>query len=407
MKKMIVSILVVVMLVLSSMSVFAYDESALDTYACPKNTDIGSHVAKNGSPTVDANITEGEGWSDAKYIDYVNMPTLWGSSSRCIISGNLYFAWDDSGLYFAADITDPTMVYSKSEVTDGTDDSSYGYDGDVFVFAIDPADVCFNEASMVSRDEKSDRSVWYCVSMFEGGTVKVWRSNCNDGEITDVVTVAGTSTTTGWAFECKLPWDIVIEDVLNHTLGDADVTKEEITALGTVSSVGIQYMDRAVLTEDVLVFKGSSDPAVEGDVFTLSRNISMPLIHADSQGMDTGGTCIISHGLKLAMGDAEGNAPETTTEATETTPAPETTPKEEETEDDETESSTESTAKTTVRYDDDGNLITEAPGDGAADEDDGNKDGNGGLGVPTIIGIVAAAVAVVAVVVIIIVKKKK
>ena len=202
MKKTIVCMLIAVMLVLSSVNVLAYDLSTLDTYLYTAENEVGSLVAKNNTPTIDGNISTGEGWSDAKVIDYTNMPTLWASSSRCIIKGNVYFAWDTNGLYVAADIADPTMVLSKGEDEANEEGmNEYGYDGDVFVLGIDPLASCF-DAGMVSNE---DFTAWYCMSILEGGAFKVYRSHANDAEITDTVKGAAKTTTTGWALECMIP----------------------------------------------------------------------------------------------------------------------------------------------------------------------------------------------------------
>ena len=191
MKKTIVCMLIAVMLILSSVSVLAYDESHLASMEFPQNADIGSLVAKNNTPTIDGNISTGEGWSDAKYIDYTNMPHMWGSSSRCLITGNVYFAWDTAGIYVAADITDPTMVISTGEdEPDDNGDIEYGYNGDVFTLCIDPMGAC-NEIGM-----GEEFSAWYNMSILEGGAFKVYRSKYNGSDITDSVKGAAKTTTT-------------------------------------------------------------------------------------------------------------------------------------------------------------------------------------------------------------------
>ncbi|MBR6514682.1 MAG: hypothetical protein IKT46_07610 [Clostridia bacterium] len=403
MKKTIVCMLIAVMLVLSSVSVLAYDDSALTTYLYGENNEVGSLVAKNGTPTIDGNISTGEGWSAAKAIDYTNMPTLWGPSSRCIIKGNVYFAWNTNGLYVGADITDPTKVLSKGEgEPDDSGMNEYGYDGDVFVMGIDPVGACF-DAGMVSND---DFTAWYCMSLLEDGTFKVYRSQHNEADITDNVTGAARTTNTGWALECMIPWDTIIDDTMVASLGDVQLTVDEITTLGAVSNVGIMYLDRAVMGDDVRVFASSSDETPDGEIFTLSRNVSVPLVHADGQGWGSGTSALRSYGLKLAMGDTAGVAPETETKATEPV---ETEPVATE-EPDETEEKADDTTKKkeTVRYDENGNLIVD---DGEGDE--ANTTGGSGLlglgvvGIIIIAAIAVAVVAVVVVVVIVVIKKKK
>lgn len=390
MKKTILCMLIAVMLVLSSMSVFAYDLASLEQYLYTASNEIGSVNAKNSTPTVDGNISSGEGWSDAVAIDYTNMPTYWASSSRCIISANLYFAWNANGVYVAADITDPTMVLSTGEDEPNDEGiAEYGYNGDVFIFAMDPLGACF-ESGMVSSGE---RSAWYCMSMFEGGAVKVYRSNANDGEV-DSVTAKGTKTSKGWAVECMIPWDVIIEDTFVASMGDVDLTVEDITTAGAISNVGIIYMDRAVLNADVEVFKGSDDETPEGGVFTLSRNISVPLVHADGQGWQTGGESLRSYGLKFTIADATGYAPETEAPVADTEPVEDTEPAK----DNDTEEIVEDEPEDTTEKEEE-----KKP---AIREDKEDKD-EGGSMLPIIIAVVAVVVVAAAVVVVILIKKKK
>ena len=386
-KTRIVCMLVAVMFVLSSLAVFAdYDPNA---YLYPETNEVGQIIAKNNTPTIDANISDGEGWSDMKTLDYTNMPVFWGPDSRCIITANVRFAWDTTNLYLAADVADATMVYSSAEEEPNEYGVvEYGYTGDVLVFGIDPLAACLN-AGMSANGQ---RTAWYCFAIGEGNVFKAYRSNSegSDGDIVDKVQGAVTSTSTGWALEVALPWEMILEDTFTVSFGDVDLTVDEVTVAGAISNAGIMYMDRAIATPELAVFNSGSDAVAEGELFTIGRSITVPLVHADGMKWSDGGESLRSYGIGLTIGDAAGVAPETTVaetteEVTEavTTEADEEEPKEEA---EETKADAEE---------------SEALDETAATEEEG------GAPVGLIIGIVAAIVVVAAVGVVIVIKKMK
>lgn len=384
MKKVILSVfLLTVMLVTTVSGYAAYN---LDDYAFEGG--IGRVVMNNGTPTVDGNITDSEGYGAPVNVNYKNSTTIWAAQSRCIVDIVVRYAWDNSGIYVAADITDPSMIPTTGldELTIEMDPGdTYGWNGDVFIFGIDPADAFYNAGFSTS----ADFSTWYCVSVDETGAFKCYRTQNDLGDITSDVTGSAALTNGGWKFEMMIPWDLLCEDVLSVSLGDVSVDADEITSLGTISHTMVLYMDRAYFTGDFTVF--SNESFAEGDLFVLSRNVTIPTTLRDgTDGWKNPGAAIRNYGIELAAGDAAGNAPETT-------------PPESDTETETTASAPESTANTADNTSAD---TTKASETTAADNDTSNTE-EGGINVGLIIGIVAAVVVVIAIVVVVVIKKKK
>lgn len=383
MKKVILSVfLLAVLLVTSVSSMAAYN---IDDYVFSEG--VGRVVMSNGSPTVDGNITDGEGWGPVFTVDSTNSTSIWAPSSRPIMVINARYAWDASGLYLAAEISDPSMIPSSGlDELDFEDEPGdmYGWNGDVLIFGIDPADAYYNSGYTTT----ADRSTWYCISVDDTGAFKCYRTQSDVGEITADVTGAASLTSDGWKFEVKFPWDIICDDAASMSLGDVSVDADTITALGTTSHSMLMYMDRAYYEGDFVVF--SNTEWGEGELFTLSRNMTIPTTLRDgTDGWRNSDSAIRSYGIVVAAGDAAGNAPETTPPADTETDAPETsaTP----------ESTDEATADTTKAPD-----TTTAPNNtNTADDTD-----EGGVNIGLIIGIVAAVVVVAAIVVVIVIKKK-
>lgn len=399
------SLLLAIMFVLSSFAVFAdYDLNAYPFDESRTEAKV-SAKANNSTPTIDGNISAGEGWGDAVTFNHTNMPTFWNPSSRCIIDADVSFAWDADGMYVAAEITDPHMIAATGEDTIDAEgaENDYGWDGDVFIFAIDPAKTLF-ESGMVATGE---RSAWYCISVTEANELLCYASSIgnNSGDITGSVEGAAKLTSGGWAFEIMIPWSLIDEHTMVASGGSASVD-ERVTTPGNKSNVGIMYMDRAVADGVVDIFQNGE--LEEGQVFTVGRSICVPMVHDDGMPWSTGGESIRSYGVELSVADASGVVP-VIDEATDTEPTDETTDPEETSEaaDDpeETDKATEAdeTEPEEIYEEED---TTAAPLDTALTVNNNNKD-DGGISIVLIIVIIVAVVAVAGVVVFILMKKKK
>lgn len=406
------SLLVVAMFILSSFAVGA--AYSLDDYPFDAERENIKVLLKanQGSPSVDGSISDGEGWGDVVTFDHKNLLQFWASSSRCIISADVRMAWDDTGLYISADITDPTMIPVTGEDGTGVDDDNgtndYGWNGDVFVFALDPQGK-FLEEGFVTTDW---RSAWYCFGIDANGKVKCYVTQSTyTGDITSRIDINGTLNSDGWTFEAKLPWDRLNQDTEAVTDYEISLDKDAFTQLGTKSRAGITYVDRAEFNTENSIF--SNTEYAEGTIFTLSRSISVPTIHDDGMNYNSGTPAAYSYGIDLTIADETGYAPEVVVEPDEpdepdTPDTPDESGDSDETNEPAETNKTPSGSKPgkdtekPLKFSDESTATTGFNADSMDNV-------GGGNGVPTglIIGIIAGVVVVAAAVVVIIVVKKK
>ena len=311
----ILSVCILCLLLASTFTCFA--EYNLDDYNNFAGG-VGNVTMKNGSPTVDGNISDSEGYGSPITINSANSVSIWAPSSRVITTITARYAWDTNGIYVACDIVDPSLVKSTGE--DDIDDTAmYGYNGDVCVIALDPAEEFYNAGII------NECSTWYCVSLNSAGSFQCYRTQSDEGDVTGEVKGAASTTSNGWKFEMMIPWDTIIDDAESCSLGDVTLTRDQITANGTTSHAMIMYMDRAPYSGDFTVF--TSQELEEGEIFTLSRNMTIPTTLRDgTDGWTNSGEKIKCYGIVLCAADTSGNyvetqAPETTELETTTTVA--------------------------------------------------------------------------------------
>ncbi len=265
------------------------------------------------TPTVDGVIDAADGWSEPAKLDYDTCGFFW-QHNPISTKADVYFAFDETGLYYAADITEGlecfdertgedmtgrnSFVYSTGEdwIDVNTDDPTdhYGYDGDVFGLLVDPAE------GMINKGFSSDYTPWYMIGLFEGeegDVAKMYRQKINKGDISDVegVEVAGAKTETGWRFEAKIAWDIIIADIEAITYGDVVLTVDEIIGNGNTSKVAAMYQDRFNDEE-------------AGEVATWGRYVTAPTSQTDgTPGHMGSGDLVQSCGITLIAGSGYEN----------------------------------------------------------------------------------------------------
>ena len=265
------------------------------------------------TPTVDGVIDAGDGWSEPAKMDFDTCGFFWQQNPMSS-KADLYFAYDEEGLYYAADITEGLecvheitgedmtgrnkFLYSTGEdwIDVNADDPTdhYGYDGDVFGLLVDPAE------GMLNGGFSSDYTPWYLVGLFEGengDVAKMYRQKIYQGDITEEegVEVAGTKTENGWRFEAKIAWDIIIADIEGITYGDVVLTVDDIIANGASSKVAGMYQDRFYDEE-------------AGEVATWGRYVTAPESQADgTPGHMGSGDLVCSCGITLEAGDTYEN----------------------------------------------------------------------------------------------------
>lgn len=257
--------------------------------------EIGEIDCPYGTPIVDGVIDASEGWSVAQYIDKTNTDGCWGGE-EVVITGNIYRAWDEENLYIAADINIPeyTICTGEDDIeTDNVVGNRPGWNGDVFVYSVDPMQALLNSGF------NNDAAPWYCFGLFEGGEVRTYRTHHNEAEITSEVAGKGAVTETGWRFEVALPWSVVCTDTAEFSFGDAPLTPENTAKEGNMISGAMIYYDR--------VF----DPEQNG-MITGSRYVTIAKTLPDgTPGIMCSGWILQAHGMHFVLsgGPAEEDDP--------------------------------------------------------------------------------------------------
>ncbi len=187
------------------------------------------------SPIIDGMIETDGNWSSPAKMNEATLGHFW-AANPLTSTADIYFAYDDDGLYFAADIidNDEDSGLVPSTGYDNIDDD-YGFNGDILTLMLDPLGV-FQKSSY-------QKTPWYHVGIFSDNTVKVFRTNVNDADITDELETAGLITEDGWRFEIFIPWSIIVEDTLD-LYSKASVTEAKLAAVNSVSRASCMYMDR-------------------------------------------------------------------------------------------------------------------------------------------------------------------
>lgn len=187
-----------------------------------------------GVPSVDGVIGETEGWSDAVSIDKTLYGTAWSSESDFKFSFDFYTAYDEKGIYIAADIKDNFTLRrgsDLSQIENGTvissenyiyDENGMAFDGDDFIFMLDP----HNYFARNGFDDRYDYTAWYNVGLTESGA-KLIRTRFNDGEVAGAA-VAGAKTDDGWLFEAFIPYSEIIKDAAAASDGAFNITEAQL-----------------------------------------------------------------------------------------------------------------------------------------------------------------------------------
>ncbi|MBE6572889.1 MAG: hypothetical protein E7652_00675 [Ruminococcaceae bacterium] len=190
------------------------------------------------SPVIDGSIETSGKWSQPAYVNDATVGHFW-ATNPCTSSAEVFFAYDTNGLYFAADITDCNEKNSFVASTgyDNIDNDgntrNYGFNGDVMNLMLDAQSAFGNSAKYTP---------WYNIGIYADGSVHVYRSRANEGDITTSCTTAGAITEKGWRFEVKIPWNIIVADL--SAAGAKNVSATTLATQGTVSRASIMYMDR-------------------------------------------------------------------------------------------------------------------------------------------------------------------
>lgn len=253
MKKLFVILITLITLISSlSLSSFAYA-----TYVEPNPQTTVPYA----SPAINASINASEGWSSRVELSDKTCGHFWAHNPMTT-KADLYYAYDNNGFYIAANITEGlkgtdlsgndvtginSFVYSTGlddiDRDTYTGENEYGWNGDVMGIMIDPLGALQCEGFLGN----SDYSAWYMVGLFQGNKVRIYKSHTSyDNEITDKLKAAGCKTNTGWYFEIMIPWDIIINDTNDSSMGMISIDKEMLLKEGSYMRVGAIYHDRFI-----------------------------------------------------------------------------------------------------------------------------------------------------------------
>ncbi|MBE6572903.1 MAG: hypothetical protein E7652_00750 [Ruminococcaceae bacterium] len=226
-----ISIILIILCVASllSVNVFGYAASVDENppVTMPKST-----------PVIDGVIENSGEWSEHADFNDATFGRFW-SWNAPTSEAKLYFAYNTNGLFFAADITDnhPENGFVPSTGYDNVNPSGstkpYGFNGDVMTLMLDALGV-FERTS-------TQTTPWYNVGIYADGSVRVYRSQVNEGDITASCSTAGTITESGWSFEVMIPWSTISADV---TKAGKSASVSKLSAIGSVSLASVMYMDR-------------------------------------------------------------------------------------------------------------------------------------------------------------------
>ncbi len=244
-------------------------------------------------PLMDGEPKPGEGWSGPAVMEDRTLGYILNDIEAGFYA-DVYFAVSDRGFYFAANILEDVVSYDPDGYYDsegknmfvpstGEDDASLydeaegtGWNGDTFILALDPLGRMVDHGFTGERDNAPR----YAVSLFEDGSVRIFRELVSVGEITDRVTLVGKRTDFGWCFEACIPWEIITEDVYNITFGEVALEKKQLLTKGSLIRAGAIYCDRYI----------DSD----GNIADLNHYVTAPSV-------ENSGYNVMSMGLELVI----------------------------------------------------------------------------------------------------------
>jgi|GEM_PF-271212 len=241
-----------------------------------QNPDI---IMPENAPVTDGEIEDSGVWSEPAMHSDETAGYFW-AHNQMTSEAKLYFAYTSSNLYFAADIVD-NDAESGMVCSTGYDNDDYGFNGDVITLMLDPLGV-FERSSYQNTPR-------YHVGIFEDGSIGVYRTEINDGDITDSVQAKGALTDNGWRFEISIPWSLIADDVAAITNDGLELDYTKLYEEGSVSRASVMYLDR--------YYKSASAIDTWGRFITVCEQT-----YDGASGTATNGTSAKSFGLVLKNG---------------------------------------------------------------------------------------------------------
>ena len=198
----------------------------------------------SGTPQLNG-IIEKDEWSDADKIT-MNENTCTASpwNGNIESSADVYFLWDEDGLYIAAEITDPTEAYAAEENPESVlsgDALQLGLNPGMLITGGHPGE--FFTFALPSVAKKNSPSSLYIIRQNYADYKGIGSSA--GGEMLDGESyrATGQKTSSGWQFECFLAWNQVNAVGINNqnptcgTLSNPDIA----SASGLTPEKGLSF----------------------------------------------------------------------------------------------------------------------------------------------------------------------
>lgn len=153
------------------------------------NIDISIEISK-GTPTIDGKIDTNE--YKSKYtMDKTNCNPWQGIIGDS--KADVYFAWDEEALYYAAEVTDNSPAYES-------DDKSW--------FSVDCVQLAVNPGNLIKKTD----GIFFSFGAKKDNTVVTFRHNYDEKIISDSISAASSGHVSGsnsYIIEAKIPWDMI------------------------------------------------------------------------------------------------------------------------------------------------------------------------------------------------------
>ena len=206
----------------------------------------GTVYLQYGTPTLDGNITENEGWGKSVSVSDKNLAPISDQEITSCPSGKICYAYDENYLYFAADVIDDDYIFCTKYFEDniikngfGKSMSFFAYDGDVIALAFDWKNLLVSHCGFLE-----ERPTFFCFGLFEDGHVGAYHTVMGEKDLTDIAKTAGKRTVDGWCFEAAIPWNEIDADLDVNSLGVYRFDYDEMTAPGVASKACVYFVDR-------------------------------------------------------------------------------------------------------------------------------------------------------------------
>lgn len=172
----------------STLDIDYADESSKGDFAITSDVDISMEIPY-GSAVIDGKIGENE--YKASYTMDKSTCIPWNGVSG-IYGAKIYLSWDESGLYYAAEIKDSSPVYRNERVD---------------WVGIDCLQLGVNPGNII---KPASQGIFFTFGAMSQGTVVSSRHNYNEGLINDKIEGLASGHKSGndsYIIEVKIPWE--------------------------------------------------------------------------------------------------------------------------------------------------------------------------------------------------------